>query len=177
MGWYVAGLVDALDYFPPQHPKRDSLLAILNRAATAMQRYQDPQSGLWYQVLDKRGAKGNYEEASVSGLFTYALAKGVRQDYLPASYLQTATKAYAGIVQKFIETDAKGLVHLKGTVAVAGLGGKPYRSGSYEYYVQEPVKTDDIKGMGAFILAGNEMALAGQKNVGSSGAKTRKGSK
>jgi len=114
----------------------------------------------------------------VSGLFTYALAKGVRQGYLPASYLKTATKAYAGMVQRFIETDAQGLVHLKGTVAVAGLGGKPYRSGSYEYYVQEPLKTDDIKGMGAFILAGNELALAGQKQAStSSGAKRRNGSK
>jgi len=165
MGWYAAGLVDALDYFPPQHPKRDSLVAILNRVATAIQRYQDPKSGLWYQVLDKRGAKGNYEEASASCLFTYALAKGVRQGNLPASYLKTATKAYAGIVQQFIETDAKGLVHLKGTVAVAGLGGKPYRDGTYAYYVQEPVKTDDIKGMGAFILAGNEMALLSAKNM------------
>ncbi|MFD1874462.1 alpha/beta fold hydrolase [Hymenobacter bucti] len=163
MGWYAAGLVDALDYFPAQHPKRDSVVAILGRLAAAAQRYQDPKSGLWYQVLDKGNAQGNYLEASASCLLTYALAKGVRQGYLPASYLKTATKAYQGILQQFIETDAKGQVNLKGTVAVAGLGGKPYRDGSYGYYVQEPVRTNDIKGMGAFMLAGNEIELLSQQ--------------
>lgn len=163
MGWYAAALVDALDYIPARHPKRDSVVAILNRLAVAAQQYQNPKSGLWYQVLDKAGAPGNYEEASVSCLFTYALAKGVRQGNLPVRYLPIATKAYAGIVQKFIETDAKGQVNLTGTVAVSGLGGKPYRDGSYEYYIQEPVKTNDVKGMGAFILAGNEMALVAAK--------------
>src|SRR5207253_4029865 len=66
VGWYAMALVDVLDYFPKDHPKRDSLIAILRRLATAIERYQDPNSGLWYQILDKRGAAGNYPEASAS---------------------------------------------------------------------------------------------------------------
>jgi unsaturated rhamnogalacturonyl hydrolase len=173
MGWYAAGLVDALDYFPARHPKRDSVVAILQRLAVAAQHYQDPKTGLWYQVLDKGDAKGNYPEASVSCLFTYALAKGVRQGYLPSTYLPTAAKAYQGILKQFIETDANGQVNLKGTVAVAGLGGKPYRDGTYEYYIQEPVKTNDIKGMGAFIMAGNEMEWLQQKAKPAGGGKRK----
>jgi unsaturated rhamnogalacturonyl hydrolase len=176
MGWYAAGLVDALDYFPVNHPKHDSLVAILGRVAVAAQQYQNPD-GLWYQVLDKGDTKGNYPEASVSCLFTYALAKGVRQGYLPPTYLPTATKAYQGIVKQFIETDANGQVNLKGTVAVAGLGGKPYRDGSYEYYIQEPVKTNDIKGIGAFILAGNELEWLAKKTKPTGARQQKKAAK
>jgi unsaturated rhamnogalacturonyl hydrolase len=60
MGWYGMALVDTLDYFPKTHPKRAELIAILKRLATAVAKYQDQQSGLWYQVVDKAGAKGNY---------------------------------------------------------------------------------------------------------------------
>lgn len=53
MGWYGMALVDVLDYFPKQHPKRDSLIAILHRFAIAIQNVQDARSGVWYQILDK----------------------------------------------------------------------------------------------------------------------------
>ena len=43
---------------------------------------------------------------------------------------------------------------------VAGLGGTPYRDGSFEYYVQEPIATNDFKGAGPFILAALELEKA-----------------
>src|SRR5256885_3903422 len=92
MGWYAMALVDTLDHFPEHHPQRPALLAILKRLATAVERYQDPKSGLWYQVLDKGGAKGNYLEASASCMFVYALGKAARQGYLPLSYRAVARK-------------------------------------------------------------------------------------
>ena len=142
------------------------MIAILNRLAAAIEKYQDQKTGLWYQVLDKGGAPGNYLEASASCMFVYALAKGVRQGYLPASYLKTAQKAYQGITNQFIETEANGQVNLKGTVSVAGLGGNPYRDGSYQYYLSEKVVTNDPKGMGAFLLASNEMEMAAGLSLG-----------
>jgi unsaturated rhamnogalacturonyl hydrolase len=160
MGWYGMALVDTLDYFPQDHPQRGALINILKRLAVAVQRYQDPKSGLWYEVLDKSGAKGNYLEASVSSMFTYALAKGVRKGYLPNSYLTVAQKGYQGIVGRFIKTDPAGQVNLEGTVSVGGLGGNPYRDGSYEYYLSEKVVTNDLKGIGAFLMASNEMEIA-----------------
>jgi unsaturated rhamnogalacturonyl hydrolase len=166
MGWYGMALVDVLDNFPADNPKRKELLAILDRFATAVQKYQDPKSGLWYQVLDKPNGKGNYLEASASNMFVYAIAKGVRLGYLPSKFETVAVKGYEGIKKEFLVTDDKGLLHLNGTVSVAGLGGKPYRDGSYEYYLSEKVVQDDPKGVGAFLLASNEMQLRTIPQVG-----------
>jgi len=157
MGWYGMALVDVLDHFPARHPKRAELLAILNRFATAIVKYQDKNSGLWYQVLDKSTARGNYPEASASCMFIYTMAKAVRQGYLKPVYLPAIKKGYNGIIKKFIETGANGQLNLNGTVSVSGLGGKPYRDGSYEYYLSEKVITNDAKGVGAFILASVEV--------------------
>jgi unsaturated rhamnogalacturonyl hydrolase len=160
MGWYAMALVDTLDYFPERNARQETLIKILERLAVAVQKYQDPKSGLWYEVLDKGNAKGNYLEASVSCMFTYALAKGVRKGYLPVSYLSVARKGYRGIVTRFIRTDPGGQMNLEGTVSVGGLGGNPYRDGSYEYYLSEKVVTNDPKGIGAFLMAANEMEIA-----------------
>src|SRR5262245_4514624 len=160
MGWYAMALVDTLDYFPAQHPQRAELVTILNRLATAIAKYQDPKSGVWYQVVDKGGEKGNYLEASGSCMFVYALAKGVRQNILPKTYLAVARKGYQGILEQFVKTDAQGQVNLEGTVGVAGLGGTPYRDGSYQYYVSEKVVTNDPKGIGALLMASTEMETA-----------------
>ncbi len=166
MGWYAMALVDTLDYFPRDHPQRVVLLAILNRLAAAIEQYQDPGSGLWYQILDKGAEQGNYLEASAACMFVYALAKGTRNGYLADAYLSVAQKGYKGIVDRFVKTDASGQLNLEGTVGVAGLGGNPYRDGSYQYYLSEKVVTNDPKGVGAFLLASNEMEIAGKQSVG-----------
>jgi unsaturated rhamnogalacturonyl hydrolase len=162
MGWYGMALVDVLDFFPKNHPQRKELIAILNRMAASVQKYQDPASGVWYQVLDKGGKKGNYLEASASCMFVYALAKGVREGYLPAKYQAVAQKGFNGILKEFVTTDADGQTNLNKVCSVAGLGGNPYRDGSYEYYLSEKVVTNDPKGVGAFIQAAVEIErLAG----------------
>jgi len=173
MGWYAMALVDTLDYFPRNHAKRGELVAILNRVAEAVAKYQEPRSGLWYQILDKGDEKGNYFESSAACMFVYALAKGVRNGYLPAKYRQVAENGYRGILKEFVKTDANGQLNLEGTVAVAGLGGNPYRDGSYEYYLSEKVVTNDPKGVGALLLAATEMETAVQRNkrVRSTGTK------
>lgn len=163
MGWYGMALVDVLDNFPKEHPKRQELLGVLKRFAEAVKNVQNKNNGLWYQVLDKATEKGSYPEASASCMFVYTLAKGVRNGYLPASFKGVALRGFEGIKNQFLERDDNGLLHLNGTVQVSGLGGKPYRSGSYEYYLSEPVIKDDPKGMGAFILAANEMQFIVKK--------------
>jgi unsaturated rhamnogalacturonyl hydrolase len=163
MGWYAMALVDTLDYFPEKHKQRAELVAILNRLAQAVAKYQEPRSGLWYQVLDKGTAKGNYLESSAACMFVYALAKGVRDGHLPDSYMQVARNGYSGILREFVKTDAHGQLNLEGTVNVGGLGGNPYRDGSYEYYLSENVVTNDPKGIGALLLAATEMEIAGKK--------------
>jgi unsaturated rhamnogalacturonyl hydrolase len=166
MGWYAMALVDTLDYFPRTHPQRAELIAILNRLAKAVAKYQDSKTGLWYEVVDKGSEKGNYLEASGSSMFVYALAKGVRDGYLPVSYLSVAKRGYSGLTSEFIKTDANGQTNLDGTVSVAGLGGNPYRDGSYQYYLSEKVVRNDPKGIGAFLMASNEMDIAAKQSTG-----------
>ncbi|UAY57404.1 glycoside hydrolase family 88 protein [Arachidicoccus terrestris] len=173
MGWYGMGLVDALDYFPKGQPYRDSLIQILNRFAEAVVKYQDKNSHVWWQVLDKAGKKGNYQEASASCMFVYTLAKGVRKGYLPASFEKAASEGFAGIVKTFIGKDSTGMTVLNGTCEVAGLGGKPYRDGTYEYYINEKPKVNDGKGVGAFLLAGTEIQMAAQLHYGRSNGEAK----
>ncbi|MDN5288334.1 MAG: rhamnogalacturonides degradation protein RhiN [Mucilaginibacter sp.] len=158
-GWFGMGLVDMLDQLPANHPKRAAILAILNRFAAAITTYQDKKTGVWYQVLDKAGQKDNYLESSASCMFVYTLAKGVRAGYLPQRYLAVAQKAYKGIIKQFIEIDASGQtnINIKGVCGAVGLGGNPYRDGSYQYYTGERPVVNETKGVGAFMLASMEI--------------------
>lgn len=157
MGWYAMALVDVLDYFPKTHPKQKELIAILQRLSLALKNYQDQSSGVWYQVTNKSTSKGNYLEASASCMFTYALAKGYRKGYLDKSYGAVSKKSFEGILKNFIETDKDGDVHLMNSCSGAGLGGTPYRDGTYEYYIKETLRNDDLKGIGPFIQASIEV--------------------
>jgi unsaturated rhamnogalacturonyl hydrolase len=166
MGWYMMALVDTLGYYPDGDPGRKQLLDVLQREAAAVARYQDHSAALWYQVLDKQGVKGNYFESSAACMFAYALAKGVRRGYLPEHYLSNAQRCYRGILTHFITTGPGDDVSLSGTVKGAGLGGDPYRDGSYAYYIGEKVATNDPKGIGAFLLAASEMETAQNAKLG-----------
>ena len=159
MGWYGVALVDVLDDFPKDHPQRKTLLDILNRYVEAVAKVQNPKNNLWYQVVDQADREGNYPEASASSMFVYTMLKASRLGYIPSKYSALGEKGYHGLVQQFIVKGDDGFYHLNGTVMVSGLGGKPYRDGSFEYYISEPVIQDDPKGMGAFILAANEFQL------------------
>lgn len=166
MGWYLMGLVDVLDVFPENHPRRPELVAILKRLCTGIATYQDPESGVWWQVTDKGGQPGNYLESSGSAMFVYGLAKSIRRGYLSDSYLPVVKKAFAGLIKTFVETDAQGVVHYTKAVGGAGLGGNPYRDGSYEYYIKEPTRPDDLKAIGPFMQACIEIDMLDKLSVG-----------
>jgi unsaturated rhamnogalacturonyl hydrolase len=165
MGWYMMALVDTLPSYPKDDPNRATLLAILNRTAAVVARYQDKRSGLWYQVLDKPGAQGNYFESSAACMFTYALQKGVRLGYLPEHYSENAARGWQGILSHFVQTGTSRSVAITGTVKAIGLGGTPYHDGTYRYYVGSPVVSNDPKGVGAFLLASTEMEMAPAASV------------
>ena len=168
MGWYGMGIVDVLENFPVNHPQRRELIRILNRFATAIAKVQDYKTGLWWNILDKPGKEKNYLEASASCMFVYALTKGVRLGFLNKSFLPVAKKGYNGIIKNFIKTDTNGQMNLYGTVSVSGLDGKPYRDGSYNYYTSEKVVINDPKGIGAFLLASNEIEMLPTLSIGKS---------
>lgn len=159
MGWYAMSLVDVLEHLPKTHRDYAAICAVLQRTLSALLAVQDEATGLWLQVLDGAGRRGNYVEASASCMVVYALAKGVRLGALPFErFAQAAEEGYAGILKRFISTDSDGLLTLNGTCEVAGLGNVPYRDGSFAYYISERVIANDLKGIGAFIKASVEMA-------------------
>ncbi len=155
LGWYMMAIVDDLDFIPQHEPGRDTVLVILNHIAETLKKYQSPE-GLWYQVMDKSGEPGNYLESSCSAMFVYSLFKAVRKGYIPSSYFVVARKGYEGILNEFIKVDDNGLVSITKTCAVAGLGGKNYRMGDYDYYIHEQIRDNDPKAVGPFILASLE---------------------
>ena len=157
MGWYEMALVDVLDYFPPNNPKRKELINILQKTCEALLKYRDKSSGLWYQVLNKGNKDGNFLEASCSCMFVYAFSKGANKGYLNKEFYKIAENSYQGILNNFIKVDNNGLVNILHTCSGAGLGGNPYRDGSYEYYISTPQRINDFKAIGPFILSSIEL--------------------
>jgi unsaturated rhamnogalacturonyl hydrolase len=153
MGWFGMALVDVLDYFPKNHPKRKAILEITARLADGIVKYQDKKTNVWYQVVDKANHPGNYLEASASSMFAYFLLKGSSKGYIDKKYLATGLKAYNGVVEQFIKVRTDGMVDITNVCAVAGLGGNPYRDGTYDYYVNEKRRDNDPKAVGPFIMA------------------------
>ncbi|HQU71584.1 MAG TPA: glycoside hydrolase family 88 protein [Calditrichia bacterium] len=156
MGWYAMALVDVLDFFPADHPRRGEIVAIYQRLAQALSKYQEKETGVWYQVVDLPEREGNYRESSATCMYTYAYLKALRKGYLDSQYMAVAQKAYQGILKQFVEKDDRGLLNITRACAVAGLGGDPYRDGSFAYYIGEPIRTNDTKAVGPFILASLE---------------------
>lgn len=153
MGWYMMALVDVLDYLPANHPNRAEIIRILNDLSVSLDKFRDKKTGMWYQVTDKGGKEGNYLESSGSVMFIYTWVKGAQKGYLPKEFLNKGKKAYKQFVKKFIKTNPDGTISVTDVCSVAGLGGEPrYRDGSYEYYISEPIRDNDAKAVGPFIM-------------------------
>ena len=155
LGWYTMALVEVLPFFPENHPGKAELQGILEGILATLPKYSDPETGMWYQVLDSPGREGNYLEATCSAMFTYAYLRAAREGYaVPDSINPKAL--YEALVRKFIREDEDGTLNLTDCCAVAGLGGKENRSGTFDYYVNEKIIENDPKGVGPFIWASLE---------------------
>lgn len=156
IGWYYMALVDILDFVPETHPQYGEVVDIIKHLAKVIPNYQD-ESGLWHQVMDQIGREGNYAEASVSSMFMYSTAKAVNKGYIDESNLKVAQKAYDGLMSVLMENKEDGTLSLTKCCAVGGLGGNPYRDGSYDYYINERIRDNDSKATGPFIMGCIEM--------------------
>jgi unsaturated rhamnogalacturonyl hydrolase len=153
VGWLSMALIDVLDWLSENHPGRSALITMYRDLMKAVAKAQDG-SGLWFQILDMAREPGNYLEESASAMFAYSLFKGIRKGILEsAAFTRQTERALAAIRNHFISRDSTGRVHVGGICKVAGLGGQPYRDGSYTYYMSEPLVSDDYKGTGPLILA------------------------
>lgn len=156
LGWYAMALVDVLDFLPEQNSEQRSILiAILNRLAVAVEDVQEPESGVWWQVIDRAGANGNWRESSASAMFVYALAKGVRKGYLDDRFSEVAQRGWDGILKTFVTQDRNGDLSLNRTCEGTGVGS------SYNFYIGRRALINDPKGLGPFLLAAVEMEFYG----------------
>lgn len=153
VGWYVMALADTLEILPEDTAGRDDLATMLESILTKVKSLRD-ETGVWYQVLDQGGRKGNYLEASCSSMFVYAMAKGIRLGVLDREEWEADVAASRkGLISEFVLLTNEGLVNLNKNCQVAGLGGADQRDGSYAYYISEPIICNDQKGLGAFLQA------------------------
>ena len=170
-GWYTMALIELLDAMPEDYERRGEVIELLRKDLDAVIKWQDKETGLWYQVMDQPGRKGNYLESTCSSMFAYVLMKATNKGYLGEKYLLAGKKAYQGILKNFIRVNADKTISLTNCCAVAGLGPgmseavkkaapnvkeNKRRDGSYDYYLSEPVRDNDAKGVGPFIWASLE---------------------
>ena len=169
LGWYVMAMTECLDAMPENYARRQEVIDLLNKAMKSVVKYQDKKTGVWYDVLDVKSDK-NYLESTASSMFAYVLLKGYRKGYLSAEYLKAGVKAYNGILKQFIKVNTDKTISLTRCCAVSGLGPGPgpyvkkpnyKRDGSFEYYMSEPIRDNDAKGVGPFIWASLEMEQQG----------------
>jgi unsaturated rhamnogalacturonyl hydrolase len=157
MGWYVMAIEDILVYLPANHPDRETLITILQKTCDALLKVRDPETGLWFQVLNKGGMAGNYLEGSGTAMYAYAFARGTHNNWLDKKFLNIANSVFDGIIRELITTDDKGSLTMHNICGGCGLGGNPYRDGTYEYYIKEKRIDNDPKGVAPFILAAIEL--------------------
>ena len=170
-GWYTMALIELLDAMPEDYERRGEVIELLRKDLDAVIKWQDKETGLWYQVMDQPGRKGNYLESTCSSMFAYVLMKATNKGYLGDKYFLAGKKAYQGILKNFIRVNADKTISLTNCCAVAGLGPgmsehvkkaapnvkeNKRRDGSYDYYLSEPVRDNDAKGVGPFIWASLE---------------------
>ena len=169
LGWYVMAMTECLDAMPENYARRQEVIDLLNKAMKSVVKYQDKKTGVWYDVLDVKSDK-NYLESTASSMFAYVLLKGYRKGYLSEEYLKAGVKAYNGILKQFFKVNADKTISLTRCCAVSGLGPGPgpyvkkpnyKRDGSFEYYMSEPIRDNDAKGVGPFIWASLEMEQQG----------------
>jgi len=181
-GWYTMALIEVLDALPEDYARRSEVIDLLKSDFDAILKWQDKDSGVWYQVMDSPSREGNYLESTCSAMFTYALLKAYRKGYVGEKYRDAGIKAYKGIINKFIKVHPDKTISLTECCSVAGLGPAETpeviaamkkinpkgsvkenrrRDGSYAYYLSEPIRYNDAKGVGPFIWASLEMEMLG----------------
>ena len=181
-GWYSMALIEVLDALPEDYTRRGEVLDLLQKDLDAVIKWQDKETGTWYQVMDAPGKEGNYLESTCTSMFAYVLLKAYNKGYLGTKYRDAGIKAYQGIIKNFIRVNADKTISLTQCCEVAGLGPaatpqviaamkkinpkgsvkeNKRRDGGYAYYLSEPIRDNDAKGVGPFIWASLEFEKMG----------------
>jgi unsaturated rhamnogalacturonyl hydrolase len=149
IGWYGMALVDVLETLPKNHPARPKLIALVRQLAKAYTTYQDPATGLWFNVVNLPKQPENWLETSASSMYVYMLEKAVERGYIDGKYRRVACKGYLGVVSELTATP-DGELHIANICDGTNVG-------QLQFYLDRPRKSDDLHGLGAFILMNEVM--------------------
>jgi len=153
-GWYMMATVEVLENIPASDTAdRTPLIANINSLVHAVIKFQDPATGRWWQIVDRPGQKGNFLETSCSSMYTYAISRAVQRGYVDSAFTATAkaaaAKGYQGVLQE-VSTDSKGSTHVKNICIGTNVGNA-------SYYYSRPVATDDLHGLGSFVIMNEQL--------------------
>jgi len=152
IGWFGMALIEVLEIMPHNHSHREQLIAQVRQLCGAYRRYQDPVSGLWYQVVDKGSDPGNWHETSSSAMYTYTLSKAAQRGYVNQGFAHTACRGYEGVLTQ-LSLDAEGGGHIANICEGTNVG-------DLQFYYARPRQTDDFHGLGAFLIMNEQMRRA-----------------
>ncbi|MEJ0029029.1 MAG: glycoside hydrolase family 88 protein [Bacteroidota bacterium] len=153
---YYLTLLECIDYIPLESPDRKELGVMFRELTKPIQKFEDPKSALWYQVINKNYEPRNWLETSASAMFAYAFAKGHNKSIFDKTYLNAAQKVFLSLQRDYIFFDDKGRLYLEGTVKTSTLDQKVSR-GDLDYYVSAERKINDLKGLGALLYLTMEL--------------------
>jgi len=158
IGWFTVALADIIGYIDNE-ADRNELCGIFREVIDGVAQYSDPDTGMFYQVVNCGGREGNYLETSGSSMIAYAMMKGARLGVIDRKYAEMGRKTFDGICGKYLKINEAGELNLGGICLMAGLGPEDNRrrDGSFEYYISEPVVENDAKGVAPFVLCYTEV--------------------
>lgn len=148
IGWYVVAIAEILECLPNEHHLRQEFIDIEIEVLTALVKYQDKESGCWYQLVDKPENPSNWTESSCTALFTYAMAKCLRNGIIDDSFTDAINKGYKGAISKTEIRD--GVLIMKDICIGTGHGDE-------QHYYDRPTVENDLHGMGALLLMCTEV--------------------
>lgn len=148
IGWYGMATVDILDVLPKNHPGRKKMVKIIQRLVKSLAKYQDPKTGLWFQIVDKTADPNNWDETSSSSMFSYIIDVAVKRGYVSKKYEAVAQRGYRGVMSK-VSVGADGLVDIRDICEGTNVG-------DLAYYYGRKRNVNDFHGLGAFLVMNEE---------------------
>lgn len=156
IGWYYMALLECIDYIPLESPDRKVLGQLFRDLTKPIQKFEDPKTALWFQVINKSYEPRNWIETSASAMFAYGFAKGFNKGILDKTYLAAAQKAFVSLQRDYIFFDDQGRLYFDGTVKIGTLNTKVSK-GDLDYYVSTERRINDYKGLGALLYLSMEL--------------------
>ncbi len=148
VGWYAAALSDVISMLPARFAdQRKQLIEIETQLFDGMLQYQDPENGMWYNIINrdgtlKRSSTYNLPESSGTVLIAYAMLKSYSEGWIGDSYCEAGLRAFNGTVRTQLDGDSFRNIYLSSGVGTTA-----------ESYLVNGYKVNEAKGVAPLMMA------------------------